>query len=64
MCNPTGGRTLKLSNDTLARDRPQKGQLSLPMHLPETKRRGDVCRFCYGVHMNVADFIACREANT
>lgn len=48
---------------------PAPRELQLPLPLPDppgikTMRRADVCRYCHSVHMNVADFIACREANT
>ncbi len=44
-------------------------QLTLPLPLPpapgiRTTRRADMCRYCHSCHMNVVDFIACREANT
>jgi hypothetical protein len=40
-------------------------EVQLPLPLPPPPRiRADVCRFCHGVHMNVADFIACRESST
>lgn len=48
--------------DTLPR-RPAEEQLTLPLP-PAPKIKRDVCRYCHGIHMNVADFIACREANT
>lgn len=54
---------MKLTPDTLNRPRPQKGQLELPLTPPAT-RLADVCRYCHSCHMNVQDFIACREANT
>ena len=40
-------------------------QYSLPLPLPPIPRvKADHCRFCHAVHMNVRDFIQCREANT
>lgn len=40
-------------------------QYTLPLHLPPApKVKADMCRYCHGVHMNVADFLQCREANT
>lgn len=44
-------------------------EVQLPLPLPpapgiKATRLADQCRFCHGIHMNVADFIACREANT
>lgn len=40
-------------------------QLSLPLPLPPAPRiKAHNCRYCHSVHMNVNDFIACREANT
>lgn len=48
---------------------PAPRELQLPLPLPDppgikTVRRADMCRYCHSIHMNVADFIACREANT
>lgn len=41
-------------------------QFTLPLPLPPAPKiiRADACRYCHSVHMNVADFIKCREANT
>lgn len=63
---------MKLSPETMMRPRPQLGQLELPNMPPpmttnrakDIRRMGNHCQYCHGVHMNVADFIACREANT
>lgn len=38
-------------------------QLTLPLPNPPKVKR-DLCRYCHSCHMNVADFIVCREANT
>lgn len=48
---------------------PVSRETQLPLPLPDSPGvkkvpRADVCRYCHGVHMNVADFIACREAST
>lgn len=47
----------------------EERQYTLPLILPpkpgiKTTRRAEHCRFCHGIHMNVQDFLACREANT
>jgi len=40
-------------------------QYNLPLPLPPApKIKADMCRYCHSVHMNVADFLKCREANT
>lgn len=40
-------------------------QYLLPLPLPPAPRiKADQCRYCHGIHMNVTDFIACRESNT
>lgn len=58
---------MRLSPETLARHSErvrQNDQTELPLQLPKLTRRADLCRYCHSCHMNVADFIACREANT
>jgi hypothetical protein len=59
---------MRLSPETLARPRPQRlpenYQMELPLPAPSPPPRVITCRFCHSVHMNQADFLACREANT